>query len=221
MTVARTSPVMPVARVWRLSNSWKQFLLSLLNATLLLGIIFVALSLILVSKVETFSENALDKVRLGPLQEIGADVKSTVDAIGTTEKELKLIADRLNAMVKHPEITLSPVTLKEMRSIRDELKRLQTSTVALPDETANQLAQRIDSTIGRSTISIFPATQQELGDLTRDVRTMQKTLVELTSSHAAVSDHAIRSIASAVANAIIEVRQCRVKPERERARRHQ
>ena len=210
MKTPRESPVMPVASGWEFSDRWKQFLLSLLNATLLLGIVFVILGLILLSKIETFTENVLDDVRLGLLQEVNADVKSTISAIGTTERDLKLIASRLDAIVKHPEITLSPTLLKGVRSVSDELQKLQKSTAALPGEVANQLMQRFDAAVGHSVVTIAPPVQQAITALSHDVRTVQKTLAKLTSSHASVSDHAIRSVASAVADAIINVRQCRV-----------
>ena len=209
MRTHQSGPVVRVASNWTIGDRWKQLLLSLANATFLLGIVFAVLALILVSKVETFSENMLNDVKLGLLKEIDADVESALDAIGTTEKELELVADQLNKLVKDPQISLSPLLIKEMQAIRTELHKVRLTAAAMPAEAASQLLQRIEKATERSTIAISPSALSQLRVLNRELGSMQTSLAELTSLQATVSDHAIRSIASAIASAIIDIRQCR------------
>ncbi|MEQ8825219.1 MAG: hypothetical protein RIC14_12680 [Filomicrobium sp.] len=208
MTRRRHRSVVRVSQAGGIGERLKQFFLSLLNTTLLLGIVFMALALTLVGKLETFTENVLNDVRLSLLHEIDDDVKGTLGAIGEAEQELKLISDRLTAIVEHPERVVSPRLFVEVRALRDELNKIQKTADTLPLGTADVIAQRLNVTNELFATALSGETQRDMQQLSSDVMRMQRTLAELTSSRTAVSDHAIRSIATATANAIISIRGC-------------
>lgn len=148
----------------------KQFLLSLLNATLMLGIILVLLALFLVYRVETFTTNVVSEVKLGLLEEVDADVRQVVGAIRATDRDLREVADKLDRFVERPEITLSP----ELR--------------------------------------------QEIGALDAKLTDLRDGVTRFLSSHDAVSDQAVRDIASRLAESYLALRHCRVQPEPKRDR---
>ena len=144
-----------------MNAQWKQFLLSLVNATLLLAIVLAVLGLVLLNKVESFIADIISDVKFGLLQEIDKDITQVAGAIRSTEEDLRLIAQRLDMVLERPTITLSPDVQREIRSVKTELKALRVG------------------------------------------------ITQLTSSHEALSDHAIRKIAATIAETYIDLRHCR------------
>ena len=187
----------------------KQFLLSLLNATLLLGIILAVTGIILISKVESFTASVISQVKFAALEDIDKDVKDVAAAIYAAERDLKTIASRLGEIVDKPDIVLSADLRQELHSLRDELQSLQKTAAALPEKTAQELSKRLDNAVGLSALPLAPDAKRELRELNRELGALQRALAALTSSHSRISDHAIRAIALAAANAYIGARRCR------------
>ena len=140
------------------------FLLSLINATLVLAIVFAVTALILVDRIETFAASVISDVKFAVLQDIDTDVRQVAGAIRTTNTKLQTIAKELEEVVRSPAITLSP------------------------------------------------AMQDDVRLLIANLTSLRQSIVHLTSSHEALSDQSIRAIGATVANAIVDIRQCRVRP---------
>lgn len=187
----------------------KQFLLSLLNATLLLGIIFVVAAIILITKIETFTASIISQAKFAALESIDKDVRDVAASISKTEQDLKDIAGRLNQLVDKPQIMLSSDLRNDLHALREALQSLQKTAAALPEATVRSLSQRLDKLVATEALPVSADSQNELRMLNRKLAAMQRTLSKLTSSHTALSDHAIRTIAAETANAYIELRGCR------------
>ena len=135
----------------------KQFLLSLVNATLVLGIILVVLALVLLNQAESFTANVISDVKLGLLEEIDTDIKDVVGSIRSTEEELRVVANRLKQIVDQPEITLSPEIRAEITSIDAELGALKqevTKFLSSHESLSDEAVQRIAATIAEAYIGI-------------------------------------------------------------------
>ena len=128
----------------------KQFLLSLVNATLVLGIILVVLALVLLNQAESFTANVISDVKLGLLEEIDTDIKDVVGSIRSTEEELRVVANRLKQIVDQPEITLAVNDSAWLRSTSARTTRMMPSTrVAFTRERRNCLSRVMGACLSR------------------------------------------------------------------------
>lgn len=114
-----------------LAGRLKTFLLALINATLILGIIFATCAILLVTKVERFTDNIITDVKFDLLQEIDKDVRQLVGSIRKGEEDLRLITERLDKLTTTPEITLSPQLQNDVRRLHVDIRSLQRSVTLL------------------------------------------------------------------------------------------
>ena len=133
-----------------MTDRLKQLHLSLLNATLMLGIILVLLALLLLDRAQSFTTNVVSDVKFGLLQEIDKDVKEVVGSIRETDRDLRRVADGLDRLIAQPEIALSPESREDIRSLeakltglRDGVSQLLSSHESVSDRAVREIASRL------------------------------------------------------------------------------
>lgn len=144
-----------------MTQPWKEFLQSLLNATLVLGIIFALSGIFLVSKVHSFAVDVLSDVKVALLHDMDNDIALLARSFQDGERDLRRVGTDLEKIMSHPEITLSPQIQQDLKALRNE------------------------------------------------VRGLNKRLEKLASDHEVLTDNAVRTLASSVAQAYIDIRGCR------------
>lgn len=140
-----------------LKRRLKPFLLSLVNATLLLAITFAVTALILVNRIEGYTATVISEVKFGVLQEFDKDVRAVAGAIRTTNTKLQAIADELDIIIRSPTITLSPAMQHDVRVLLTSLKSVQQSIGKLTsshEELSDQSIRTIGATVADTIIDI-------------------------------------------------------------------
>ncbi|MGI9434599.1 MAG: hypothetical protein ACR2Q4_07205, partial [Geminicoccaceae bacterium] len=96
------------------SKEWvtdmRQFLLSLLNATLLLAVVLAGLGIWLTYRVEHVAADLIGKVDLRVADAVEGDLRDAVTDFHELRGDLGRFNDQLAQLIEAPEITLSPAT---------------------------------------------------------------------------------------------------------------
>jgi hypothetical protein len=111
----------------------RQFLLSLVNATLLLTIVLVLLVLWLVYKVEDVAADLVTKVDMRVVDLVEGDIRDAVTEIHGLRHDLGTFNDELAQLVDHPEITLSPEIREELDAIIIQAAQIDMAVTRLTD----------------------------------------------------------------------------------------
>lgn len=139
-----------------MSSRLKQFLLSLVNATLMLAIILVLLGLLLLNQAESFANDVVSDVKFALLKEIDTDVQLVVESIRATDRDLRAVEAQLKALVEQPEITLSPEIRADISAVNAKLDQLTAGVSKLlnsHDSLSDQSVRRIASTVAETYIA--------------------------------------------------------------------
>lgn len=130
-----------------MTQTWKDFLQSLLNATLVLGIIFALSGLVLVSKVHSFAADVLSDVKVALLNDMDSDIALVARSFQDGERDLRRVGTELEKIMSHPEITLSPQIQHDLKALQNEvgalnkhLEKLASDHDALTDHAVQTLA---------------------------------------------------------------------------------
>jgi hypothetical protein len=111
----------------------RQFLISLVNATLLLAIILVLLVLWLVYKVEDVAADLVTKVDMGLVELVEGDIRDAVAGIQGLRDDLGALNDELAQLIDHPGITLSPDIREELDAINAQAAQIDKAVARLTD----------------------------------------------------------------------------------------
>ena len=131
----------------------KDLLLALVNATLILAIILTITGIILLRKVESFAADVVSDVKIEVLRDIDKEIEDVAATVKAGERNLRRISERLDEITQRPDITLSPETQQDIRSLSAELKalkqsvsRLTASRNALSDEAIRRFFAALSET---------------------------------------------------------------------------
>ena len=103
----------------------RQFLMSLLNATLLLAVVLAALVVWLSYRAEDVAADLIAKVDIRVLDAAEADVRNAVAEIHGLRSDLATLNTRLARLADGREITLSPAMRQELDTIRAHAVRIE------------------------------------------------------------------------------------------------
>ena len=111
----------------------RQFMLSLLNATLLLAVVFVAFAIWLTYRVEDVAADLITKVDMRVVELVEGDIRDAVTEIHGLRDDLGTLNDELSQLIEHPEITLSPEIRDELNAINTQAERIDKAVARLTD----------------------------------------------------------------------------------------
>lgn len=111
----------------------KSLLLALVNATLMLAIILTVAGIFLLYKVQSFTADVISDVKIELLREIDEEIEGVSETVKAGERNLRRISERLDEIIRRPEVTLSPAVEEDIRSLSAELKALRQSVNKLTE----------------------------------------------------------------------------------------
>ena len=141
----------------------RQFVTSLLNATLLLAVVLAALVVWLSYRVEDAAADLITKVDMRVLDAAEADIRDATTEIHGLRKTLSGLNTRLARLTDGREITLSPAMRRELDAIKTQAVRIETAVTRLTN-VDSQLSDRKIREIGKA-----------LAELAIDVRRCRTT----------------------------------------------
>ena len=125
----------------------RQFLKSLLNATLLLAVILAGLTLWLTYKIEGVAADAVTQIDTRAINALDTDIKDAVGEIRGLRDDLASLNKRLVQLIESPEIRLSPELRQSLDVINSHAKRIETAVTRFVD-VDRQLSDRQIRKIG-------------------------------------------------------------------------
>ncbi len=139
-----------------MNSQVKALLLSLLNATLMLGVILTLSAVFLVHQIEGFAEDFMTHAGSALLQEAGHEVNGAIVALKTADRDLKRLTQSVQAIIDKPVGHLSRQDVELLQGFRSDLEatnqllfRMTNSFGGLSDQTVRRLGETLIEAIVR------------------------------------------------------------------------
>lgn len=132
----------------------RTFLLSLLNATLLLAVILTLSVTFLVYKVESAAQDLMSQAGTALLSEAEHEVKGAIASIEAADRDLKQLTEKVAQVIETPGELLGARDIELLKGLRTDvqttnrlLSEMTSSVSHLSDRTIRQFAQNVAETI--------------------------------------------------------------------------